>query len=84
MSNPDRFIKYSRKDRELGYVQNSQSRSGYVRVGEVFETVFVVQDGSDYRLTINPFNEEAGSVKYEIYELVVRKKKENNKTVFQR
>lgn len=80
---PDSFIKYSRKER-LGYVENSQSRSGYVRVGEVFETVFVVQDGSDYRLTIKPIDEEAGEIKYEIYELVVRKKKEDGKTVFKK
>ncbi len=80
---PKKFIKIPKKER-LGYVHNSQSRSGYVRVGEVFETVFVVQNGSDYRLTINPLNEDAGSVKYEIYELVVRKKKENGRTVFKK
>jgi len=81
--NPEKFIKSDRDDQK-GYVYNSQSRSGYVRVGEVFETVFVVQDGSDYRMTISPYNEDAGSIKYEIYELVVRKKKEDGKVVFKK
>lgn len=80
---PEKFIKYGRKDRG-DYVHNSQSRSGYVRIGEVFETVFVVQDGSDYRLTIQPLEEEAGEIKYEIYEMVIRKKKENGRYVFKK
>ena len=80
---PERFVKVSRRDNS-GFVNNSQSRSGFVRVGEVFETVFVVQDGSDYRLTINPLNEDAGAIKYEIYEMVVRKKKENGRYVFKK
>jgi hypothetical protein len=81
--NPEKFVKVSRRDNS-GFVNNSQSRSGFVRVGEVFETVFVVQDGSDYRLKINPLNEDAGTIKYEIYEMVVRKKKENGRYVFKK
>lgn len=80
--NPDRFIKV--KGEKNGYSENSQSRSGYVRVGEVFETVFITQDANEYRLTINPYDKDAGNLKYEIYEMVVEKRLENGKSVYKK
>jgi hypothetical protein len=78
--NPERFIK--NKGRE--YSNNSQSRSAYIRVGEVFETVFICQGGYDYRFTIEAYEKDAGNIKYEVYEMVVSKVEENGKYVYKK
>lgn len=78
--NPEKFIKTKGKE----YSNNSQSRSAYIRVGEVFETVFICQGGYDYRLSIEAFEKDAGSIKYEVYELVVSKVEENGKYVYKK
>ena len=66
------------------YSVNSQSRSGSVTSDSRFEMSFIAQQGMDYRLTTKPLKGAVGSVSYEVYEMVVEKKMENNTEVFKR
>ncbi len=75
------FIKY-KKDKS-GYVVSSQSKSGNLESGEVYETVFIAQPGMDYRVTIQAVSAEV-SCNYEIYEMVVVKTMEDGKARYQK
>jgi hypothetical protein len=78
----ERFIK--NKDDRAGYDKNSQSRSAYIRSGEIFETVFICQGGYNYRFTIDTYGKNTGNLKYEVYELVVNKVEEDGKSVYRK
>lgn len=77
---PDKFIKV--KEDKKDFYENSQSKSGYIRAGEIFETVFICQGGYDYRFTLGMADDKAGSLKYEVYEMVVNKKNVNGKSTY--
>jgi hypothetical protein len=80
--NPEKFLK-SKGSRD-GYGESSQSRSGFVRAGEVYEAVFIAQGSTLYKMTIGPIDKNVGNLKYEIYEMVVEKKIENGKSVYRK
>lgn len=75
------FLKKKKKD---GYSLNSQSRSGSVASDESYEMSFIAHEGLDYRLTTVLGEGSAGTLNYEIYELVVEKKSEGEKETFKR
>lgn len=66
------------------YGVNSQSRSGSVKSGETYEMSFIAQDGMDYRLSSKLANPAAGTISFEIYEMVVEKKTVDGKEVYKR
>ncbi|MNJ86120.1 hypothetical protein D3C87_36070 [compost metagenome] len=75
------FLKKKKKD---AYSLNSQSRSGSVAADESYEMSFIAHEGLDYRLTTVLDEGSAGTLNYEIYELVVEKKKDGEKETFKR
>jgi hypothetical protein len=79
---PTRILKSESKS--SGFSVNSQSRCGLLRVGEVFETVIVVQSGNDYKFNIAPETEGIGKLVYEIYENVVKKNTDNGKSIYKK
>ena len=78
----ERFVK--NKDDKLGFDKNSQSRSAYIRSGEIFETVFICQGGYDYRFTLDTYDKKGGNLKYEVYEMVINKVIENGKSQYRK
>jgi hypothetical protein len=66
------------------YSINSQSRSGSITGDKEYEMSFIAQPGMDYRLTTKAANPAAGTITYEVYEMVVEKKVENGKEEFKR
>lgn len=66
--------KSKKKEKGDVYVINSQSRTGALLSDEDYEMSFVAQSGLDYRLSVIPVEGAAGTVNYEVYELVVEKK----------
>lgn len=80
---PESFVKEKRaKDDTYGV--NSQSRSGSVRPGEMYEMSFIAQQGMDYRLTSKSAVPLSGSLSYEVYEMIVEKKNVNGKDSYKR
>lgn len=80
---PASFVK-NKSAKGEGYSVNSQSRSGAIKSGETYEMAFIAQVGMDYRLSSKAANAGAGTLSYEIYELVVEKKEVNGKETFKR
>lgn len=79
----EKIVKEKSKEKEV-YSVNSQSRSGSVKPGETYEMSFIAQQGMDYRLSTKLANPTAGTISFEIYEMVVEKKTENGKEVYKR
>ena len=78
----EKFVR--NKDEKGSYIQNSQSRSAYLRSGEIFETSFICQGGYDYRFTIGTEKKTSGNLKYEVYEMEVNRVQENGKSVYRK
>ncbi|HLP53952.1 MAG TPA: hypothetical protein VK151_02950 [Fluviicola sp.] len=66
------------------YGVNSQSRSGSVKSGETYEMSFIAQDGMDYRLSTKLANPAAGTISFEVYEMIVEKKMVDGKETYKR
>jgi len=80
---PESFVKGKSKTKDA-YTPSSQSRSGSVKSGETYEISFIAQAGMDYRLSSKAYNPSAGTIAYEVYELVVEKKTVDGKETFKR
>ena len=80
---PDTFVKGKSKTKDE-YSVSSQSRSGSVKSGETYEISFIAQEGMDYRLSSKAYNSAAGTISYEVYELIVEKKMVDGKETFKR
>lgn len=76
------FLK--KKKAKDAYTLNSQSRSGSIASDESYEMSFIAHPGLDYRLTTVLGEGSAGTLNYEIYEMVVEKKTEGDKETFKR
>lgn len=72
------------KKSEDFYEVNSQSSSGAILGDETFEMVFVAQSGMDYRVTTKALKENAGTLSYEVYEMIVEKRQINGKETFKK
>jgi hypothetical protein len=69
---------------KLDYNVSSQSRSGVLIPGENYEMSFIAQDGMDYRISAGAKNKDAGSVSFEVYEMVVQKTEKDGQTVYKK
>lgn len=76
------FLKKKKEKDE--YNLNSQSRVGVVDSDKSYEMSFIAHPGLDYRLTTVLGEGSAGTLNYEIYELVTEKKTEDGKEVFKK
>lgn len=74
------FLKKKKDD----YSLNSQSRVGAIDADKSYEMSFIAHPGLDYRLTTVLGEGSAGTLNYEIYELVTEKKMEDGKEVFKK
>ena len=79
---PTKIVKAQAKSR--GFAINSQSRTGYLRIGEIFETVVVAQGGNDYKISIVQDDPQKGNLVYELYENVVKKTTVKGKTQYKK
>lgn len=80
---PETFVKGKSKKGDT-YEVSSQSRTGSVKSGETYEMSFIAQQGMDYRLSSKAYNPAAGTISYEVYEMVVEKKVVDGKETFKR
>lgn len=76
--------KSKKKEKGDEYVVNSQSRTGALLSDENYEMSFVAQSGLDYRLSVIPVDGAAGTVSYEVYEMVVEKNADGGKQVYKK
>lgn len=74
----------AKKKEKDDYNLNSQSRVGAIDSDKSYEMSFIAHPGLDYRLTTVLGEGSAGTLTYEIYELVVEKKMEGDKEVFKK
>lgn len=69
---------------KMQYAVTSQSRSGALVPGENYEMSFIAQDGMDYRISAAAKNKDAGSVSFEVYEMVVQKTEKDGQPVYKK
>jgi len=81
---PEKIVKPEKSKEKVSYSVNSQSRSGSIKPGETYEMSFIAQDGMDFRLSTALSNPSAGTLTFEVYEMVVEKHTENGKVVHKR
>lgn len=73
-----------KKKTKDAYSLNSQSRSGSIASDESYEMSFIAHQGLDYRLTTVLGEGSAGTLNYEIYEMVVEKKTVGEKDTYKK
>lgn len=79
------IVKEKTKTKEKdGYTVSSQSRSASIVSDDTYEMSFIAQPGFDYRLTTKVQSGSAGSISYEVYEMVVEKKSVGGKDAYKR
>lgn len=66
------------------YSISSQSRTASLLAEQTYEMSFIAQNGMDYRLTTKQLKSAAGTISYEVYEMVVEKTEVNGKTEYKR
>ncbi len=74
-------VKQQKKD---GYSVNSNSRTASLLSGNIYELSFIAQEGMDYRFSSATLNLGAGTVAFELYEMVTEKKDVNGKTEYKK
>jgi hypothetical protein len=75
------IVKQSKKD---PYSVNSNSRTASILSGNSYELSFIAQNGMDYRFSVACLNSGAGTVSYELYEMVTEKSESNGKTEYKK
>lgn len=75
------ITKQSKKD---PYSVNSNSRTASLLSGNTYELSFIAQNGMDYRFSVACLNPGAGTVSYELYEMVTEKTEKDGKTEYKK